>query len=69
VAVAAAAGVAVIGSAILIPLLKRHALRKFEGADKPAEVKVEAFTERGRERAASLQQVAASSGSRQRCGP
>jgi hypothetical protein len=30
VAVAAAAGVAVVGSAILIPLLKRQAARKFE---------------------------------------
>jgi len=39
------AGVAVFGSLILIPLLKRHAIRKFEGADKPAEVKLEADLE------------------------
>jgi len=49
VAVAAAAGVAVLGSAILIPLLKRHAIRKYEGADKPAEVKVETDLEAGPE--------------------
>ena len=49
VSVAAAAGVAVIGSAILIPLLKRHAIRKYEGADKPAEVKVETDLEAGPE--------------------
>jgi sodium-dependent phosphate transporter len=34
VAVAAAAGCAVLGSAILIPLLKRQALRKFENSEK-----------------------------------
>ena len=33
VAVAAAGGVAVIGSGILIPLLKRHAVRKFENKE------------------------------------
>jgi len=47
VAVAAAGGMAVLGSAILIPILKRHAAHKFDAEREPAEAKAAETVEAG----------------------